>query len=79
MIAVQSPAYTESYVTVPPFGPDELPPPYSSAMANGMPVMVGCRVCGSMIDISGKREQHVVKCDNCSEATVSSFDCSLIF
>ncbi len=31
--------------------------------------MVTCRVCQSPIDISGKRDQHVVKCDNCTEAT----------
>lgn len=55
--------------TVPPIGPDELPPPYQQA---GMP-MVTCRVCQAMIDISGKREQHVVKCLECNEATVSKF------
>ncbi|CAG2111292.1 unnamed protein product [Medioppia subpectinata] len=60
--------YNESYVTVPSIGPDELPPPYT-AVTGGLPVMVACRVCGSMIDITGKREQHVVKCDNCNEAT----------
>lgn len=32
--------------------------------------MVTCRVCQAMIDISGKREQHVVKCSECNEATV---------
>lgn len=52
-------------------GPDELPPPYTSnAEERGLP-MVTCRVCGSMIDISWKREQHVVKCNQCNEATVS--------
>ncbi|XP_068618259.1 type 2 phosphatidylinositol 4,5-bisphosphate 4-phosphatase [Battus philenor] len=51
--------------TISPIGPDELPPPYQQA---GMP-MVTCRVCQSMIDISGKREQHVVKCSVCHEAT----------
>ena len=53
--------------TISPIGPDELPPPYQQA---GMP-MVTCRVCQAMIDISGKREQHVVKCSECNEATVS--------
>lgn len=32
--------------------------------------MVTCRVCQAMIDISGKRDQHVVKCCQCNEATV---------
>ncbi|KOB78042.1 Transmembrane protein 55B [Operophtera brumata] len=41
--------------TISPIGPDELPPPYQQA---GMP-LVTCRVCQAMIDISGKREQHV--------------------
>lgn len=54
--------------TVSPVGPDELPPPYESPNPSGMP-MVTCRVCQAMIDISGKREQHVVKCCQCNEAT----------
>lgn len=33
--------------------------------------LVQCRVCGSMIDINNKKEQHVVKCEYCNEATVS--------
>uniref|UniRef100_A0A6G1S6B4 Phosphatidylinositol-4,5-bisphosphate 4-phosphatase n=1 Tax=Aceria tosichella TaxID=561515 RepID=A0A6G1S6B4_9ACAR len=32
-------------------------------------LIVQCRVCGSMIDISNKRDQHVVKCEYCNEAT----------
>lgn len=55
--------------TVSPIGPDELPPPYEPADQGGMP-MVTCRVCQAMIDITGKREQHVVKCCQCNEATV---------
>lgn len=55
--------------TVSTIGPDELPPPYQSAIQGGMP-MVTCRVCQAMIDISGKRDQHVVKCCQCNEATV---------
>lgn len=51
-------------------GPDELPPPYTSNEDRGLP-MVTCRVCSAMIDISWKREQHVVKCNQCNEATVS--------
>ena len=41
--------------TVSPIGPDELPPPYST-VSGGVP-MVSCRVCGNMIDISGKKDQ----------------------
>uniref|UniRef100_A0A6A7G2K0 Phosphatidylinositol-4,5-bisphosphate 4-phosphatase n=1 Tax=Hirondellea gigas TaxID=1518452 RepID=A0A6A7G2K0_9CRUS len=48
-------------------GADEVPPPYDHSAA-GVP-MVTCRVCQTMIDISGKMEQHVVKCAKCSEAT----------
>eukprot|EP00092_Neocalanus_flemingeri_P029398 GFUD01031915.1.p1 GENE.GFUD01031915.1~~GFUD01031915.1.p1 ORF type:complete len:201 (+),score=64.00 GFUD01031915.1:72-674(+) len=53
--------------TVSPIGPDELPPPYNT-LAGGVP-MVSCRVCSNMIDISSKKEQHVVKCNSCNEAT----------
>jgi len=53
--------------TVTPIGPDELPPPYTS-VTGGVP-MVSCRVCQNMIDISGKKDQHVVKCTSCNEAT----------
>ncbi|KAL0271302.1 UNVERIFIED_CONTAM: hypothetical protein PYX00_008437 [Menopon gallinae] len=35
---------------------------------NGV-AMITCRVCQAMIDVSGKLEQHVVKCTQCSEAT----------
>ncbi|KAK4291235.1 hypothetical protein Pmani_035921 [Petrolisthes manimaculis] len=48
-------------------GPDELPPPYTPS-PSGVP-MVTCRVCQAMIDISGKVDQHVVKCVQCNEAT----------
>lgn len=34
--------------------------------------MVTCRVCQALIDISGKKDQHVVKCAQCHEATVSN-------
>jgi len=40
----------------------------TSATTNGAP-MVTCRVCQALIDISGKRDQHVVKCGQCEEAT----------
>lgn len=50
-------------------GPDEVPPPYQQGTAGGVP-MVTCRVCQSMIDITSKRDQHVVKCLQCNEATV---------
>lgn len=36
---------------------------------------VTCRVCQEMIDVNGKREQHVVKCNRCNEATVSTSNC----
>lgn len=59
---------TQSTVsTVSAIGPDEVPPPYEGSQ-NGLP-MVTCRICQAMIDISGKRDQHVVKCDQCNEAT----------
>ena len=47
---------------------EDLPPTYASATGNGNEI--ACNVCGSRIDISSKRDQHVVKCDNCNEATV---------
>jgi len=53
--------------TVSPIGPDELPPPYNTL--GGGVTMVSCRVCSSMVDISGKKDQHVVKCTSCNEAT----------
>lgn len=49
-------------------GPNELPPPYQQGTGGATP-MVTCRVCQSMIDITNKREQHVVKCTLCNEAT----------
>lgn len=57
--------------TVSPIGPDELPPPYQAVQGGPM---VTCRVCQAMIDVSGKKDQHVVKCNTCNEATVSVFD-----
>jgi Transmembrane protein 55A len=42
----------------------------TGAAASGV-AMVTCRVCQALIDISGKRDQHVVKCGQCHEATVS--------
>lgn len=54
--------------TVSPIGPDELPPPYQAAAQGGIP-MVTCRVCQATIDVSGKKDQHVVKCGTCNEAT----------
>ena len=32
---------------------------------------IPCEVCDERIDISTKRDQHVVKCEKCGEATVS--------
>lgn len=57
---------------VPCIGPDELPPPYQQNSNTGGVPMVTCRVCQQMIDITTKREQHVVKCTHCNEATVST-------
>ncbi|XP_017109005.2 type 1 phosphatidylinositol 4,5-bisphosphate 4-phosphatase isoform X1 [Drosophila bipectinata] len=54
---------------VPCIGPDELPPPYQQSSNTGGVPMVTCRVCQQMIDITTKREQHVVKCTHCNEAT----------
>jgi len=49
-------------ISVPPIRTQDLPqPPPNNLLA--------CLVCGSMIDISDKKEQHVVKCANCNEAT----------
>lgn len=56
--------------TVSPIGPNEVPPPFQQGSSGGVP-MVTCRVCAAMIDISSKKEQHVVKCLQCQEATVS--------
>lgn len=60
----------EDQATVSPIGPGEVPPPYQQMPHGGVP-MVTCRVCQAMIDITSKREQHVVKCNQCHEATVS--------
>lgn len=54
--------------TVSPLGPDEFPPSYQAAIHGNTP-MVTCRVCQALIDVSGKRDQHVVKCNHCNEAT----------
>lgn len=59
----------DDQTTVSPIGPSEVPPPYQQIPQGGVP-MVTCRVCQAMIDISSKREQHVVKCHQCQEATV---------
>ena len=52
--------------TVTPIGPDELPPPYNT-LTGGVP-MVSCRVCGNMIDISGKKDQVREKSHSFPEA-----------
>jgi phosphatidylinositol-4,5-bisphosphate 4-phosphatase len=48
-------------------GLHEQPPSYTSVA--GSPPIVSCKVCQNPIDISGKKEQHVVKCNLCNEAT----------
>lgn len=40
---------------------------------------VTCRVCQEMIDIIFKKDQHVVKCNRCNEATVSIFVIKMIY
>ncbi|KAK7504554.1 hypothetical protein BaRGS_00004040 [Batillaria attramentaria] len=57
-----------SEISVPPIGPDELPPPYTPTPQGGIP-MINCRVCQAMINIEGKQHLHVVKCSVCQEAT----------
>jgi hypothetical protein len=69
-ISVDSPNQT----TASSIGPDELPPPYQQEQQGGAPV-VTCRVCQALIDITWKKDQHVVKCSQCHEATVSIFFC----
>lgn len=54
-------------VTASSIGPDEVPPSYQQEQQNS--VIVTCRVCQALIDISWKKEQHVVKCSQCNEAT----------
>lgn len=46
------------------------PPAYEPtlSMAGGR-LAIACKVCGAMIDVTEKREQHVVKCEQCNEAT----------
>lgn len=56
------------------------PPPEYAANPDGSETMlIACRVCGAILDITSKTDQHVVKCDKCNEATVryfvSFFDC----
>ena len=65
----QPTAPLQQVVTVPPIGPDELPPPYTPTAMGGMP-MINCKVCQAMVNIEGKQNQHVVKCTVCNEATV---------
>ena len=67
---VQPSAPQQQVVTVPPIGPDELPPPYTP-MAPGSQLMINCKVCQAAVNIDGKQNQHVVKCNVCNEATVS--------
>lgn len=43
----------------------------SSCNEEEPPSVVQCKVCGSSIDLDSKKDQHVVKCGYCNEATVS--------
>ncbi|XP_041377154.1 type 2 phosphatidylinositol 4,5-bisphosphate 4-phosphatase-like [Gigantopelta aegis] len=72
--AQEPPPYTQPLtssqqeVTIPPIGPDELPPPYTATPQGGLP-MINCKICQAMINIEGKTHLHVVKCSVCHEAT----------
>lgn len=66
--SAQPSAPAQQIVTVPPIGPDELPPPYTPTVGGPMP-MINCKVCQAMVNIEGKQNQHVVKCNVCNEAT----------
>ncbi|XP_067144408.1 type II phosphatidylinositol 4,5-bisphosphate 4-phosphatase-like [Centruroides vittatus] len=59
------------HVIVSPISPQELPPP-SVSSENGTPVIT-CQVCTAAIELTGKQEQYVVKCNNCNEATEASY------
>ena len=54
----------------PPYPADELPPPYTPTPQGAIPV-INCKVCQAVINVEGKQNQHVVKCNVCNEATVS--------
>lgn len=58
-------------VTTPSSVTGELPPPPYPGLPYGNENLprVTCRVCQALIDISNKRDQHVVKCIICKEAT----------
>ncbi|XP_064467226.1 type I phosphatidylinositol 4,5-bisphosphate 4-phosphatase-B-like [Ornithodoros turicata] len=48
----------------------EEPPPLYSPPYNGIQGnVVPCRVCGEVIDITNQKNQHVVRCSRCNEAT----------
>lgn len=53
---------------IPPIASEALPAPAGATTVNNL---LACLVCGSMIDVTNLKEQHVVKCANCNEATVS--------
>lgn len=48
---------------------EEPPPPYSPPYNGTQGSVVPCRVCGEVIDITNRRDQHVVRCGSCNEAT----------
>ncbi|KAH3850889.1 type 2 phosphatidylinositol 4,5-bisphosphate 4-phosphatase-like isoform X2 [Dreissena polymorpha] len=62
----QPPGPYPQSVTVPPIGPDELPPPYTPP---GASLSINCKVCQNIVPIDGKQNQNVVKCNFCNEAT----------
>lgn len=56
---------------------DAPPPAYETVSQTLFPTgsipVVSCRVCHANINVEGKVHQHVVKCAQCNEATVSFF------
>lgn len=49
--------------------PGELPPPYTPLVSS---MHINCKVCQNPISLEGRQNLHVIKCQICNEATVSS-------
>jgi len=47
---------------------DELPPAYTPSGYGTVPT-IHCKVCQALINLAGRTDSHVVKCDQCQEAT----------
>ena len=50
---------------------DEQPQPYIYSKSGEAP-SVKCRVCQNLLNLEGKLDYHVTKCEKCNEATVGS-------